>query len=82
MVLDPDHPVSCSVRLEGGTATFMAPELLVPSKFGANDSLPTTEADIYVFGIVIFQVHEQYFQKWEAKILILYPGPCRKGTIL
>ena len=35
---------------------FMPPELLVPSKFGMPDSMPTTEADVYAFGFVIFQV--------------------------
>jgi len=35
---------------------FMSPELLVPSKFSMEDSLPTPEADIYAFGLVIFQV--------------------------
>lgn len=69
MILDPDHPVSCSVRLEGGTTTFMAPELLMPSKFDANDSLPTTEADIYAFGIVIFQVRVQCFRARRYKYL-------------
>ena len=35
---------------------FMSPELLVPSKFGIKNSVPTPEADIYAFGVVIFQV--------------------------
>jgi len=35
---------------------FMSPELLVPSKFGFTDSIPTPESDIYSFGLVIFQV--------------------------
>ena len=37
----------------------MSPELLVPSRFDMEDSLPTPEADIYAFGLVIFQVREQ-----------------------
>ena len=59
MVLDPNHPLSCSVRLEGGKTTFMAPELLVPSKFGFMDSVPTQKSDIYAFGLVIYQVCNQ-----------------------
>jgi len=39
---------------------FMAPELLVPEKYGKEDSIPTPQADIYAFGLVIFQVCEQY----------------------
>ena len=59
IVLDPGQPLSCSARLEGGTMAFMSPELLMPSKFGRKDSVPTPEADIYAFGFVVFQVCEQ-----------------------
>ena len=56
MVLDPIDPMACCAQLEGGTKAFMSPELLVPSKFGFKDSGPTPHADIYAFGMVIFQV--------------------------
>ena len=59
MVFDPAQSMSCSAQLEGGTMAFMSPELLVPSKFGMTNSLPTQEADIYAFGSVIFQVCKQ-----------------------
>jgi len=59
MVLDPNHPMSCSAQLEGGTMTFMAPELVAPTKFGLKESTPTRQADIYAFGLVIFQVYEE-----------------------
>lgn len=55
-VPDPNQLVSCSVQLEGGTIAFMAPELLMPSLFDVNDPIPTPEADVYAFGMVIFQV--------------------------
>ena len=58
MVLDPSQPMSCSVQLEGGTTMFMSPELLVPPKFGFAEAIPTPEADIYAFGLVIYQVCE------------------------
>lgn len=58
MVVDLDGLISCSAQSDG-VATFMAPELLVPSKFGVKDSVPTKEADIYAFGLVIFQVNER-----------------------
>ena len=59
MVLVPGQLMPDSAQLEGGTMTFMSPELLVPSRFGRKDSVPTPEADIYAFGLVIFQVHKQ-----------------------
>jgi len=59
VVLDPKQPMSCSAQLEGGTMTFMAPELMVPSKFGFKDSMPTSEADVYAFGLLLFQVCKQ-----------------------
>lgn len=37
---------------------FMSPEFLIPSKFGAEEAVPTPEADIYAFGLAIFQVCE------------------------
>ena len=58
MVLDPSQPMSCSVQLEGGTTMFMSPELLVPPKFGFTEAMTTPEADIYAFGLVIYQVCE------------------------
>jgi len=56
MVFDPQNPMSSSFTLEGGTLTFMAPELLAPTKHGLKSSVPTTEGDIYAFGLVILQV--------------------------
>lgn len=58
MVLDPDHPMSCSAHLEGGTLMFMSPELLRPQEFGMKHSIPTIQSDIYAFGLVMFQVCE------------------------
>ena len=58
MVLDPSQPMSCSAQLEGSTMMFMSPELLVPKRFGCTESVPTPEADIYAFGLVIYQVYE------------------------
>jgi len=56
MVLDPGQPMSCRAQLEGGTVMFMSPELLMPSKFGFKEAIPTLEADIFAFGLVIYQV--------------------------
>jgi serine/threonine protein kinase len=56
MVFDPEHPMSCSTQLEGGTLMFMSPELLVPQEFGMDKSIPTPQSDVYAFGLVIFQV--------------------------
>ena len=38
---------------------FMSPELLTPDRFDKKDSKPTPQADIYAFGMVIFQVCER-----------------------
>ena len=40
----------------GGTVLFMAPELLVPARFGLRRCRPSKEADIYAMGMVIYQV--------------------------
>ena len=56
--MDPSQ--SCSVQLEGGTIMFMPPELLIPSIFGVKNPVPTPEADIYAFSLVIFQVREEH----------------------
>ena len=60
MVLDPDNPMFCGAQLEGGTMTFMSPELLIPSRFGVKNAIPTPEADTYAFGLVTFQVCERH----------------------
>ena len=39
-----------------GITPFMAPELLVPSRFGLDKSVPTTGADVYAMAMVIYQV--------------------------
>jgi len=56
MVLGPERPWSCSAQLEGGTTAFMAPELLVPSKYDFTASVPAQKLDIYAFALVIYQV--------------------------
>ena len=56
VVPDPVQPMAQSAQFEGGAMTFMSPELLVPEEFGMNGATPTTQADIYAFGLVIYQV--------------------------
>ncbi|KAF9785122.1 kinase-like domain-containing protein [Thelephora terrestris] len=53
MVLDPDHPMSCSEDLGGGTLMFMSPELLMSER---GKTRLTPQSDVYAFGLVIFQV--------------------------
>ena len=73
MVLDPVYPMSCSAQLEGGTLMFMSPELLMPTVLGMKDGVPTPEADIYAFGLVIFQVCKL---DWRIdRFILLCPGP-------
>jgi len=58
-VPDPGQKLSSSAQMEGGTIWFTSPELLVPEEFGKKGSFPTPQADIYAFGLVIFQVCEE-----------------------
>ena len=58
-VFDSNHKLSCSAQMLGGTITFMSPELLVPEEFGQKGAKPTPQADIYAFGMVIYQVGQQ-----------------------
>ncbi|KAF9789236.1 kinase-like domain-containing protein [Thelephora terrestris] len=41
---------------EEDTVSFMAPELLVPQKFGLENGVPSKEADIYALGMTVYQV--------------------------
>ena len=77
MVMDPNHPMSCSIQLEGGTITFMAPELLVPSIFGVKNAFPTPEADVYAYGLVILQVCEEH----GGYLLLAYTAQVLTGEI-
>lgn len=56
IILDPAYKLSCSAQAEGGTMTFMPPELLIPDRFGKEYAPPTPQADVYAFGLVIYQV--------------------------
>ena len=41
---------------EQGTASFMAPELLLSAKFGLEKGVPSKESDIYALGTTVYQV--------------------------
>ena len=71
IVLDPHTPMACSRQLGGGTVPFMPPELLVPSRFGIENPVPTPEADVYGIGMVIFQVREKYKYRWYLLLIHL-----------
>ena len=80
MVPDLDEPVACSAQLEGGAMTFVSPELLAPQRFGKEDSTPTPQADIYAFGLVIFQVCE-HDRGYRLFLSMLSPGPYGRDPI-
>jgi len=42
--------------IEGGTISWMSPELLDPERFGLKKSRPTKESDCYALGMVIYEV--------------------------
>ena len=57
IVYDPSLGMDSSKSVVGGgTTPFMAPELLVPSRFGLDKCLPSKEADIYAMAMVVYQV--------------------------
>ena len=74
--LDPGQELSCSAQIQGGTMKFMAPEHLVPEQRDKEAAGPTIQADIYSFGLVIFQVCVQN-QGYRPFLRISSPGPHR-----
>jgi len=54
--LTPSAPGEMSTTTAGGTPPYMAPELLDPDKFKKTNSRPTKPADMYAFGMVIYEV--------------------------
>ena len=59
-VPNPHQKFLCSAQVTGGTTKFKSPELLVPEEFGKESTKPTPPADIYAFGLVIFQVCKRH----------------------
>jgi len=50
----------------------MAPELLLPTKFGLEKGVPSKEADIYALGMTIYQVltgKRPFLQRRKARII-------------
>jgi len=66
--LAPSTQGGTATTTTGGTPTHMAPEILVPSRFGQSSARPTQPADIYALGMVIYEVltgsQPFYEQKW------------------
>lgn len=59
---------------------FMAPELLAPSRYGLKVSVPTQKADVYAFGLVVFQVIALYHHNLLV-FLDIQPGPDGRATV-
>jgi len=55
IVSDPANVFSSTSYAQGGTARWMAPELIDPKKFGMKDSRPTKSSDCYALGMVIYE---------------------------
>jgi len=55
-VLSPDQKSSYSAGTTGGMARFLSLELLVPEAYDMKKPKATPQADVYAFGMVIFQV--------------------------
>ena len=59
--------------VEKTTASFMAPELLFPAKFGLSKEVPSKEADVYVFGMTVYQVLTgkwPFFPRRETEVML------------
>ncbi|KAF9645731.1 kinase-like protein [Thelephora ganbajun] len=52
----PDPSTFVSTCVEGGTPSWMSPELLDPEEFGFEEARPTKESDCYALGMVIYEV--------------------------
>ena len=48
-------PVSSNSYIQGGTARWMAPELMDPQQFELGNSCPTIHSDCYALGMVIYE---------------------------
>jgi len=79
-VSDPVQKLSTSAQTEGGTPWFKSPERLIPEEFGKKDALPTQQADIYAFGLVIFQVRKQG-HRYQPFLCISSLGPHGRNSI-
>ena len=59
---------AATTNTNGGTAIFMAPELMYPSMFNKLSARPTQPTDIYALGMTIYEVLTGFYpfheQKW------------------
>jgi len=62
----------------GGTALYMAPELVHPSKFGLHRPQLSREGDIYAFGMVIYEIvmgvrpfGMEGYRNWEVMFAVM-----------
>ena len=55
IISDPTNILSSTSYAQGGTARWMAPELIDPEKFGLEDNHPTKSSDCYALGMVIYE---------------------------
>lgn len=74
--LNPSTQANITTITSGGTPSYMAPELLSPKKFGFTSAQPTKPADIYAFGMVIYEVltgfRPFYDKNWQIFEIMLH----------
>jgi serine/threonine protein kinase len=68
--------MSASADESKGTWSHMAPELLIPGNFGLHDARVSKQADIYAFGVVVYEVLTGYPPfggkgRWETTMRII-----------
>jgi serine/threonine protein kinase len=51
-----DFGFTCITAISQGTTSFVAPELILSTKFGLDKGIPSKEADIYALGVTVYQV--------------------------
>ena len=71
---------SSSSTVGGGTTPFMAPELLVPSRFGLDKCGPSKEADTCAVAVVVYRVRATRFLA-HAYIHFSYVGTHRNTAV-
>ena len=73
IISDPTNVLPSSSYAQGGTARWMAPELIDPQRFGFKNSRPTKCSDCYALGMVIYETisgHLPFYQYTDLTVCV------------